>query len=47
MAWRVVVVAMITQWRMGPRPTADGKCLDVPTIFGIGGSLLYFVDSYA
>ena len=49
MAWRVVDAKHAYDHAVahGATPyTADDKCLDVPAIVGIGGSLLYFVDSY-
>ncbi len=49
MAWRVVDAdnAFRRAVKMGATPyQGDGKVLDVPAILGIGGSLLYFVDTY-
>ena len=49
MAWRVVDAKHAYDHAVahGATPyTADDKCLDVPAIVGIGGSLLYFVDCY-
>ena len=49
MAWRVVDAQHAYQHAldMGATPyDGDDKALDVPTIVGIGGSLLYFVDLY-
>ncbi|MEO0914044.1 MAG: 4-hydroxyphenylpyruvate dioxygenase, partial [Pseudomonadota bacterium] len=49
MAWRVVDAehAFRRAVEMGAKPyEGDGKVLDVPAIYGIGGSLLYFVDQY-
>ena len=49
MAWRVVDAQHAYDHAVthGATPyTVDDKCLDVPAIVGIGGSLLYFVDSY-
>ncbi|WP_204114906.1 4-hydroxyphenylpyruvate dioxygenase [Shimia biformata] len=49
MAWRVVdaKVAFDHAVSKGAIPyEGDGKALDVPAIYGIGGSLLYFVDQY-
>lgn len=49
MAWRVVDAEFSYKRavEMGAEPyDADDKVLDVPAIKGIGGSLLYFVDTY-
>ena len=49
MAWRVVdaQVALKRAVDLGATEyTGDGKSLDVPAVIGIGGSLLYFVDTY-
>ena len=49
MAWRVVDAqhAHDHAVKMGAESyTGDDKCLDVPAVIGIGGSLLYFVDTY-
>lgn len=49
MAWRVVDAqhAYAHAVANGATPyTGHDKCLDVPAIIGIGGSLLYFVDTY-
>ena len=49
MAWRVVDADHAYQRAvdMGAEPyLADDKVLDVPAIKGIGGSLIYFVDTY-
>lgn len=49
MAWRVADAAAALKHAVskgGVEYTGDGKCLDVPAIYGIGGSLLYFVDTY-
>jgi 4-hydroxyphenylpyruvate dioxygenase len=49
MGWRVVDAqhAFDHAVRMGATPyQGDGKALDVPAIVGIGGSLIYFIDSY-
>lgn len=49
MGWRVVDAqhAFERAVRLGAKPyEGDGKVLDVPTIYGIGGSLIYFVDQY-
>ena len=49
MAWRVVDAqkAFDHAVKMGATPyEGDDKALDVPAIIGIGGSLLYFVDTY-
>lgn len=49
MAWRVVdaqkaLAHVLAQG--GEEYTGTGKCLNVPAIMGIGGSLLYLVDQY-
>jgi 4-hydroxyphenylpyruvate dioxygenase len=49
MAWRVADAqhAFDHAVKCGATPyTGDGKTLDVPAIVGIGGSLLYFIDTY-
>lgn len=49
MAWRVVDAqhAHDHAVKLGAESyTGDDKCLDVPAVVGIGGSLLYFVDTY-
>jgi 4-hydroxyphenylpyruvate dioxygenase len=49
MAWRVVDAqhALKRALDLGATEyTGPGKSLDVPAVFGIGGSLLYFVDRY-
>jgi len=49
MAWRVAdaQVAFDHAVGQGARPyEGEGKSLDVPAIYGIGDSLLYFVDQY-
>ncbi|MCI2398089.1 4-hydroxyphenylpyruvate dioxygenase [Aliiroseovarius subalbicans] len=49
MAWRVVDarVAFDHAVANGARPyEGDGKTMDVPAIYGIGDSLLYFIDTY-
>ena len=49
MAWRVVdaEVALERALSLGAEEyKGDGKALDVPVVYGIGGSLLYFVDIY-
>lgn len=49
MAWRVVdaQVALKRAVDLGATEyTGSGKSLDVPAVVGIGGSLLYFVDTY-
>ena len=49
MAWRVVdaQVALKRAVDLGATEyTGPGKSLDVPAVVGIGGSLLYFVDTY-
>lgn len=49
MAWRVVDAQQAFDHAVakGATPyTADDKVLDVPAIMGIGGSLLYFVDTF-
>ena len=49
MAWRVVDarVALKRALELGATEyTGPGKALNVPAVLGIGGSLLYFVDTY-
>lgn len=49
MAWRVVdaQVALKCALDYGATEfTGPGKALDVPAVYGIGGSLLYFVETY-
>ncbi|MBT9385283.1 4-hydroxyphenylpyruvate dioxygenase [Pseudooceanicola sp. CBS1P-1] len=49
MAWRVVdaQVALRRALDLGAQEyTGPGKSLEVPAVIGIGGSLLYFVDTY-
>ncbi|MEP1207478.1 MAG: 4-hydroxyphenylpyruvate dioxygenase [Rhizobiaceae bacterium] len=49
MAWRVVDAqkAFDHAVKLGAEPyLKDDKALDVPAIVGIGGSLLYFIDTY-
>ncbi|MFD0917387.1 4-hydroxyphenylpyruvate dioxygenase [Pseudahrensia aquimaris] len=49
MAWRVADAqhAFDLAVARGAQPyLGDGKVMDVPAIVGIGGSLLYFIDSY-
>ena len=49
MGWRVVDAqhAFERAVQLGAKPyEGDGKVLDVPAIYGIGGSLIYFVDQY-
>ena len=49
MAWRVVdaQVALKCALDYGAEEySGPGKSLDVPAVYGIGGSLLYFVDTY-
>ncbi|EKE43061.1 hypothetical protein OCGS_2652 [Oceaniovalibus guishaninsula JLT2003] len=49
MAWRVVDAAHALKRAVGlgaEEYTGPGKSLDVPAVKGIGGSLLYFVDTY-
>ena len=49
MAWRVVDAqhAFEHAVKHGAKAyTGNGKVLDVPAIYGIGGSLIYFVDTY-
>ncbi len=49
MAWRVVDAQLAFQRavEMGATPyTADDRSIDAPAILGIGGSLLYFIDTY-
>ena len=49
MGWRVVDAqhAFERAVQLGAKPyEGGGKVLDVPAIYGIGGSLIYFVDQY-
>jgi 4-hydroxyphenylpyruvate dioxygenase len=49
MRWRVVDAqkAFAHAVSKGAEPyTGQGKIMDVPAIYGIGGSLIYFIDSY-
>ncbi|WP_172328224.1 4-hydroxyphenylpyruvate dioxygenase [Mangrovicoccus sp. HB161399] len=49
MAWRVVDAQKALQRALdtgATEYTGPGKSLDVPAVHGIGGSLLYFVDTY-
>ncbi|APX11881.1 4-hydroxyphenylpyruvate dioxygenase [Tateyamaria omphalii] len=49
MGWRVVDAqhAFDRAVQLGAKPyEGGGKVLDVPAIYGIGGSLIYFVDQY-
>jgi len=49
MAWRVVDArhAFDRAVELGATPyEGDGKSIDAPAVIGIGGSLLYFVDTY-
>jgi 4-hydroxyphenylpyruvate dioxygenase len=49
MAWRVVDAERALQRALdlgAKEYTGSGKTLDVPAVYGIGGSLLYFVDRY-
>lgn len=49
MAWRVVNAKHALQRALdlgATEYTGPGKTLDVPAVIGIGGSLLYFVDTY-
>jgi 4-hydroxyphenylpyruvate dioxygenase len=49
MAWRVVDAAHALQRAVAlgaTEYTGTGKSLDVPAVIGIGGSLLYFVETY-
>ena len=49
MAWRVVDAAHALKRAVdlgATEYTGAGKALDVPAVIGIGGSLLYFVDTY-
>jgi len=49
MAWRVVDATHAFDHAVskGAQPyTGPGKTMDVPAIYGIGGSLIYFVDQY-
>jgi 4-hydroxyphenylpyruvate dioxygenase len=49
MAWRVVDAAHALKCAVdygAEEYTGDDKTLDVPAVVGIGGSLLYFIDTY-
>lgn len=49
MAWRVVDAqhALKRAVDLGAKEyTGDGKAIDAPAVYGIGGSLLYFIDTY-
>ncbi|SEW14251.1 4-hydroxyphenylpyruvate dioxygenase [Aliiroseovarius sediminilitoris] len=49
MGWRVVNAqhAFDHAVKMGAKPyDGDGKAMDVPAIYGIGESLIYFIDQY-
>ncbi|MDE9449137.1 4-hydroxyphenylpyruvate dioxygenase [Aliiroseovarius sp. Z3] len=49
MGWRVVNAqhAFDHAVKMGAKPyEGDGKAMDVPAIYGIGDSLIYFIDQY-
>ena len=49
MAWRVVDAAQAYTHALAKGAeayTGDGKVLDAPAIYGIGGSLIYFIDQY-
>ncbi len=49
MGWRVVDADVAFRHAVAQGAVAydgDGKSLDVPAIYGIGGSLLYFIDQY-
>ena len=49
MAWRVVDAELALKRALdlgATEYTGPGKSLDVPAVVGIGGSLLYFVDTY-
>ncbi len=49
MGWRVIDAqhAFDHAVKMGAKPyEGDGKAMDVPAIYGIGGSLIYFIDQY-
>lgn len=49
MAWRVVDAEAALQRALacGARQyTGSGRSIDVPAVYGIGGSLLYFIDRY-
>ena len=49
MAWRVVDAKHAFDHAVSKGATpyeGDDKTLDVPAIVGIGGSLLYFIDTY-
>lgn len=49
MAWRVVDAEHAYQHALSKGATpyrGNGKSIDAPAIYGIGGSLLYFIDNY-
>ncbi len=51
MGWRVDDAAAAMEWALdnGARKyeaDADTKCLDVPAIYGIGDSLIYFIETF-
>ncbi|MCP1168307.1 4-hydroxyphenylpyruvate dioxygenase [Limimaricola litoreus] len=49
MGWRVVDAqhALKRAVELGAEEyTGDGKAIDAPAVYGIGGSLLYFIDTY-
>ncbi|WP_108260566.1 4-hydroxyphenylpyruvate dioxygenase [Mangrovicoccus ximenensis] len=49
MAWRVVDAGVAMERALatgGTAYTRPGKSMDLPAVYGIGGSLLYFVDTY-
>lgn len=49
MGWRVVDAQKAFDYAVSQGGTpyeGDGKVMDVPAIYGIGGSLLYFIDGY-
>ena len=49
MAWRVVdaQAALKRALDLGAKEyTGNGKSIDAPAVYGIGGSLLYFIDTY-
>lgn len=49
MGWRVVDAAHAFDHAVanGAKPyTGEGRLMDVPAIYGIGGSLIYFIDQY-
>ncbi len=51
MGWRVDDASAAMEWALdhGARqyePDADTRCLDVPAIYGVGDSLIYFIETF-